>query len=123
METTTSEKLREKIELDIAYLRTVIDEPVSIKYGAHVDFEIRPDNDGDRLLVGRDGWGFTTVNYTDEGLIVDVLGEGSLEPVYTAALYAEDLEAEQESTSTEPASSTARAAGSFERKPLSDESE
>ena len=90
----TVEKLRAQIEADIAYLRTVIDEPVSIKYGAHVDFEVRPDNDDDRLLVGRFGWGFTTVNYTSEGLIVDVLGEGSLEPFFTSSIYAEDLEAD-----------------------------
>lgn len=115
---TTPEKLREDIESDIAYLRTVIDEPVSIKYGAHVDLEVRPDNDGDRLLVGRDGWGFTVVNYTSEGLIVDVISEGSLDPIYTASIYAEDLEAEWESTSTEPASSTTRAAGSPENFPL-----
>ena len=55
--TETVEKLRAQIEADIAYLRSVIDEPVSIKYGAHVDFEVRPDNDDDRLLVGRFGWG------------------------------------------------------------------
>ena len=91
----TPEKLRENIETDLAYLRTIIDEPVSIKYGAHVDFEVRPDNDGDRLLVGRDGWGFTTVNYTGEGLIVNVFSEDSLEPVYTVPIYAEDLEAER----------------------------
>ena len=96
MKTTTPEKLREKIESDIAYLRTVIDEPVRIKYGAHIDFEGRPDNDDDRLLVGRDGWGFTTVNYTNEGLIVDVISEGSLEPIHTASLYAEDLELRDE---------------------------
>ena len=92
----TVEKLRAQIEADIAYLRTVIDEPVSIKYGARVDFEVRPDNDDDRLLVGRFGWGFTTVNYTSEGLIVDVLGEGSLEPFLTSSIYAEDLEADWE---------------------------
>ena len=33
----TAEQLRKQIEKDIAYLRTVINEPVSIRYSEHVD--------------------------------------------------------------------------------------
>lgn len=87
----TAEQLRKQIEKDIAYLRTVINEPVSIRYSEHVDVEVRPDNEDDRVLVGRRGWGFTTVNYTSEGLIVDVISENDLESLHTMSIPWDEL--------------------------------
>lgn len=93
---TKIEQLRDQIERDIAYLRTIIEEPVSIQYGEFVDFEVRPDNDDDRILVGREMWGFTTVNYTSEGLIIDVLAQDELDVIHTAAFPYDELEVPEE---------------------------
>lgn len=89
---TKIEELRLQIERDIAYLRTVIEEPVDIRYGEFVSFEVRPDNDDDRLNVYRKDWGVTIVNYTHEGLILDVCCEEGLDSIHTACFMAEDLE-------------------------------
>lgn len=74
------------------------DDPVSIVVSEEVDVELRGKEEKDhRVLVGRKGWGQTTVNYTHEGLIVDVYSEDDLEPVFSIALPSEDLEASAES--------------------------
>lgn len=95
----TVEHLRLEIQRKLALLRELTKEPVSIRYGEHVDFEVRPAGEDDRLLVGRKDWGHTNVNYTHEGLVVDVWREiqaadGPLEPVATQVFYAEDLQGE-----------------------------
>jgi hypothetical protein len=81
-----------RIEGDLALLRAVCIEPVSLKYTKEIDIEIRPAADDDRLLIGRAGRGYTVVNYTPDGLSLDVLAEHELDPVYSASLTAEDLE-------------------------------
>lgn len=81
-----------RIEADIALLRQTCDEPVSIKFSDKIDIEVRPAEDDDRVLVGRAGWGCTVVNYTSEGLILDVYNESDLESVHTACINESDLE-------------------------------
>lgn len=81
-----------RIEADIALLRMTCDEPISIKLSDKIDIEIRPTQDDDRVLVGRSDWGYTVVNYTTEGLILDVIAEDELEPVYTTSIHKSDLE-------------------------------
>lgn len=72
-----AQKLTEEIDKNIANLRRIISEPVVIHYTDKVSIEIRPQGDDDRINVNCTGKGFTTVHYTDDGLIVDVFAEGS----------------------------------------------
>lgn len=81
-----------RIEADLVLLRQLSDEPTSIKLSEKIDFEVRPANDDDRVIVGRADWGYTVVNYTSEGLILDVIAEGEIEPTHTASFHASDLE-------------------------------
>lgn len=94
--TLTAEKLKQRIEADLAQLRLVAEEPISIQLTDVIDMEVRPKDDDDRVLVGRTGWGYTIVNYTSEGLIVDVIAQDELEPVHTAALLSSDLTQEED---------------------------
>ncbi len=85
-----------RIEADIALLRKVCVDPMSIKISENIDIEVRHEEDDDRVLVGRTGWGHTVVNYTKEGLVLDVFGHEELAPVHTASIYADDLEPPEE---------------------------
>jgi hypothetical protein len=86
-----------RIEADLALLRQVCIEPVSIKLSEKVDIEVRPSTDDDRVLVGRADWGCTVVNYTSEGLILDVYADSDLEPIHTANVYRDELESPYDS--------------------------
>ena len=92
-----AERLVARITEDLRRLRYILEEPASIKYGydVPVDIEVRPFDD-DRVLVGCEGRGFTTVNYTDEGLIIDVIPEGTIYSLYRAVFDKEDLLEEQQ---------------------------
>ena len=92
-----AESLVARITEDLRRLRYILEEPTSIKYGydVPVDIEIRPLDD-DRVLVGCEGQGFTTVNYTDEGLTIDVIPEGTIDILHTAAFFKDDLSEEQQ---------------------------
>lgn len=81
-----------RIEADLVLLRQLSDEPTSIKLSEKIDFEVRPANDDDRVIVGCADRGYTVVNYTSEGLILDVIAEGEIEPTHTASFHASDLE-------------------------------
>lgn len=93
-----AERLVARITEDLRRLRYILEEPVSIKYGydVPVDIEIRPLGDDDRVLVGCEGRGFTTVNYMDEGLILDVIPEGTIDILHTASFPKDDLSKEQQ---------------------------
>ena len=71
-------QLIERIQRDIAELRACAIDPMSIQLTDVIDIEIRPSSEDDRVLVGRKGWGYTVVNYTSEGLILDVFPDGVL---------------------------------------------
>ena len=92
LKNTEIARLKQEITEKIAHLREIADEPVDIPYGLFVSFEVRPIAEGDRLNVYRDAWGCTSVNYTGEGLILDVCSEFELNPIHTASIFAEDLE-------------------------------
>lgn len=81
-----------RIEADIALLRMTCDDPISIKLSDKIDIEIRPTQDDDRVLVGRSDWGFTVVNYTTEGLILDVIAEGDTASLHMVNFHGSDLE-------------------------------
>ena len=84
---------RSTIEAAISELRQVIVEPVSLKLWGDLDMEIRPALDDDRVLIGHRGRGFTLINYTQKGLILDVTSENEIEPFFTTTVFAEDLTA------------------------------
>lgn len=84
--------LRDRITVLIAEIRAMAIEPVCIRYSEHVNFEIGPLADDDRIIVGRDGWGFSILNYTHEGLIVDVIPDGEIVSIHSMAIEASDLE-------------------------------
>ena len=81
-----------RIESDLALLRQLSNEPTSIKLSEKIDFEVRPANDDDRVIDGCTERGYTVVNYSSEGLILDVIAEGGIEPAHTASFHASDLE-------------------------------
>jgi hypothetical protein len=83
--------LAAEISERIAQLRKLIDEPVSIQYAEKIDFEVMPVTNDNRILIGHDGWGCTAVNYTHEGLILDVLQEETAAIVHTVSIFSEDL--------------------------------
>ena len=92
--TTTAHQLIERIQQDIAALRACSIDPMSIQLTAVIDIEIRPSSEDNRVLVGRKDWGYTVVNYTSEGLILDVFPDGVLtDPLVSANLPSTDLEA------------------------------
>ena len=92
--TTTADQLVERIQQDIAALRACAIDPMSIQLTDVIDIEIRPSSEDDRVLVGRKGWGYTVVNYTSEGLILDVFPDGVLtDPLVSTSLPSADLEA------------------------------
>ena len=92
--TTTADQLIERIQRDIAALRGSIVDPVSIQFTDVIDIEIRPSSEDGRVLVGRKDWGYTVVNYTSEGLILDVFPDGVLtDPLVSTSLPSSDLEA------------------------------
>lgn len=64
-------------------------EPVLLNYGT-VNIEIRPADDDDRINVGKEDWGFTTVNYTHEGVIVDVFDDNA-DILQTISIFSDDL--------------------------------
>jgi hypothetical protein len=88
-------RLKTAIEQHLARLRTIAQDPVSIQYTDKIDIEVASEF-GDRIIVGRAGWGSTVVNYTDEGLILDVYADGRLDSIHTASIGSDELAAETE---------------------------
>ncbi len=95
--------LASKIAADLARLREISVDPVSIVVSDMIDIELRPASEGNRVLIGRSGWGHTVVNYTAEGLILDVFGEDEIRHLHTACVSEEDLSTSQEASTDVPA--------------------
>lgn len=84
------------INMAILELRSEAVEPFSLRINDVIDVELHPAKESNRVLVGRAGMGRTVVNYTDEGVIVDVFGEDEIDPVHTVAIHSSDLVAYQD---------------------------
>lgn len=82
----TVEQLRHAAELAIAELRAAIDDPVAINITEHVDIEVRPLDDDERINVCHDSYGWTTVNYTGEGLVIEAYPHEGVDPVHSGAI-------------------------------------
>lgn len=88
------QQLVAEIQEKLNEARALAVEPFSLKLGETVDVAITPAvGHDDRVMVGRKGWGFTLVNYTSEGLVLDVLSNTQPEPVWSGALYHDVLTA------------------------------
>ncbi|SIQ98533.1 hypothetical protein [Aquipseudomonas alcaligenes] len=85
--------LQASIAQGISSLRGLIDEPEVIPYSRGVYLEVTPASQDERINVCHHDMGWTTVNYTSEGLLVDVLSgsESTLEPVHSVQLHRDDL--------------------------------
>ena len=82
------QQLVAEIQEKLNKARALAVEPFSLKLGDTVDVAITPAvGHDDRVMVGREGWGFTLVNYTAEGLVLDVLSNTQTDPVWSGALY------------------------------------
>lgn len=89
---TEVEALTREITEKIARLRAITIEPVDISYAPNISFEVRPSAEGDRLNVYRKDWGCIGVNYTHEGLIIDVCSESDLAPIHSIQINSDELE-------------------------------
>lgn len=89
------ELLKKRINRGIARLREIAVEPVDITFAENLSFEVRPKTYGDdRMYVFRKDWGGVSVNYTQEGVIVDLFPEDSLNFIGTLTAFKDDLVAE-----------------------------
>lgn len=77
----------------MAQLRAVIEEPVSLGYSENIYLEVAPASHDERVNVCNHDMGWTTVNYTSEGLILDVFANdhSALSPVSSLQLMRDDL--------------------------------
>jgi len=94
----SSEQVRQRvasIESEISQLRASLTgmDPVQVQLSPNVTVELGSLDDFDeRVWVGRAGWGGTCVNYTAEGLILDVLAQDDPDAVHTASIPRDELE-------------------------------
>lgn len=70
------------VEESLEQLRKLAPEPVVISYTDKVYLEFGSKDYDNRVWVGRDGMGSTCVNYSEDGLSVDVIAENGMgEPI------------------------------------------
>ncbi|MDP3350384.1 MAG: hypothetical protein Q8S92_15445 [Hydrogenophaga sp.] len=68
-------QLIEDANASIQALRERANEPFSLQVSDLIHIEVRPAHEGDRITVGCRDWGDTTINYTVEGLKINVYGQ------------------------------------------------
>lgn len=91
------------IERRIRELREMARDPVSIRLSDELDIELDAPQGDNRILIGRKGWGFTVVNYTSEGCIVDVCEQAAGESVRTICVGRDELVADESGAPPTPA--------------------
>jgi hypothetical protein len=88
----SADALLARISRDLQQLRTLIEEPQVLNYSEKVYLEVAPAAHDQRVNVCHREMGWTTVNYTAEGLIVDVFTAGNdPEPVSELGFHYDDL--------------------------------
>lgn len=78
------QKILQEVREKIAFLRENLKEPAPIHYGSKVDIEIAPCLGDDRVIIRHTEFGCVCVNYTEEGLIIDVFRDDE-KPVSSVA--------------------------------------
>lgn len=68
----TKEQLITEANAAIAELRSRGAGPFNLTISENVDIELRISSEGDRVIVGREGWADVTVNFHKEGLALNV---------------------------------------------------
>lgn len=98
--------LLQRVAADIAELRRIAPEPFSVPISGDgkVDIELRPNDEDNRVTVGCKLLGDTVVNYTDDGLVIDVYtgDQGLLEPISSLWFDASDLKENPDNWQTTP---------------------
>lgn len=89
------EKIRQ-IETLIRELRDNTGEPFSLRVGSKTFVELSPFNHDDRVTVTHKELGATTINYTSEGVIVDILGNEDVDFLHTVGIPRDDLCVDEE---------------------------
>ena len=87
------------IESEITQLRAELEgmDPVQLQLSPNVTVELGSLKDYDeRVWIGRHGWGGTCVNYTAEGLILDVLAQDDPDAVHTASIPRDEIEGDED---------------------------
>nr|WP_256837130.1 hypothetical protein [Pseudomonas oleovorans] len=88
----SADGLLARVSRDLQQLRTMIEEPQVLSYSEKVYLEIAPAGHDQRVNVCHREMGWTTVNYTAEGLIVDVFTSGDdPEPISELGYPYDDL--------------------------------
>lgn len=76
------------IEQKIMDLRSMIDDPIEINLGGNVAIEVVRADEGDSLIVSRNDWGYTKINYSADALRLYVYDASySLEPIHEEAFH------------------------------------
>lgn len=83
--------IKERLERDIARLRTLIEGPEFIRWCPDMEIVIRPRTEDPRLTVIRDGMGHSTVNYTEQGVSVEVCRDDG-ERIYSGSWNVDAIE-------------------------------
>lgn len=88
----SADGLLARVTRDLEQLRTMIEEPQVLSYSEKVYLEIAPAAHDQRVNVCHREMGWTTVNYTSEGLILDVFNSGNEpEPISEQVFHYDDL--------------------------------
>lgn len=88
----SAENLLARVSRDMQQLRELIEEPQVLNYSEKVYLEVAPAAHDQRVNVCHREMGWTTVNYTAEGLIVDVFNAGNdPEPISELGFHYDDL--------------------------------
>lgn len=90
-EAQTIEQLRASVEGGLRELMQRCKEPVTLRYHGKVALEVCPHDYGSRVSICHDELGWTCVNYTHEGLIVDVFDQEGDESIHSASFLLDDL--------------------------------
>lgn len=72
-------------------IRSISENPIGLTLSKDVELIIPPKCVGS-VTIARHNWGQTNINYTHEGLILDVYAEDATESLHTTSIYSEDLE-------------------------------
>lgn len=88
----SADGLLAQVSRDLQQLRTLIEEPQVLNYSEKVYLEVAPAAHDQRVNVCHREMGWTTVNYTSEGLILDVFNSGNEpEPISEQVFHYDDL--------------------------------
>lgn len=91
--------LRREIEDRIKELRRLSQDPFEVTVTEHVAIEIRPEGEGDKIIVAKQDSGYTVVNYGSDGLKVTIYDESpAWDPIHELEIEQHQLVEENAGT-------------------------